>query len=154
MGLLMFPTQVFLDGSLYRDRAARANVSTVHLPDDRAAEIPLALYWERDDVPRFTPTRVDATVTAPVRCQQGAWIVVCPLCGLGAQYAAPSDPRFLCLHCLNEAVGGAWLRVVWPVSRSAIEAVLRQRQTANANWLPGETVKDLVAENTAHGIGA
>ena len=148
----MFPTQVFLDGALYRDRAARANVAHRQIPDDRAAEIPLAVYWERDDVPRFVPATVALTPVAEVRVQHAAWIVVCPLCGVGAQYAAPTDPRYFCLACLNEAVDGQWLAVEWPKQRAAIEAALRPRQTINANWLPGESVADLHAENRAHGL--
>lgn len=34
----------------------------------------------------------------------------------------------------------------------AIEAQLRPRMTENANWLPGESVADLVAENEMNGV--
>ncbi len=58
-----------------------------------------------------------------------------------------------CVRCDNAAAGGYWRPVVLPPDRAAIEAVLVLRpDVATRNWLPGETVGDLVAENIANGV--
>lgn len=79
-------------------------------------------------------------------------IIACE-CG-GAQLASRDDRRFFCVACLNEKQGGKWRPVTWPKKKDAdaIEAQLRPRMTENANWLPGESVADLVAENETNGV--
>jgi len=43
--------------------------------------------------------------------------------------------------------------VEFPEDRATIEAILLLRPNpANRNWLPGETLADLVLENVVHGI--
>lgn len=42
--------------------------------------------------------------------------------------------------------------VVFPPDRWIIEAVLADRPPENRNWLPGETIQDLVYENLDHGV--
>lgn len=42
--------------------------------------------------------------------------------------------------------------VIWPPDPQAIEAILGMRPvTRTQNWLPGEALEDLLAENAAHG---
>jgi hypothetical protein len=84
----------------------------------------------------------------------GRWIVRCPACG-GAEMVDPSDPRFFCLSCHNEAHGGKWLPVKLPSAshRSKLEAELLKRpRSPNRNWLPGETLKQLQGDNTRMGV--
>jgi hypothetical protein len=77
---------------------------------------------------------------------QPRWMADCPRpCG-GAEVVSPDSP-FLCGSC------GATCAVVWPAERDDIEAVLAARpDPMTRNWSPGETVRDLIAENRAHGI--
>lgn len=145
----MLPGQKFMDASVAL--AEKAALQGHLLPPDRHAELTPHLHWGRQDVQPFLPTAMSNEQTF-ARCEQGRWIVDCPYCA-GAQFAARDDPRFFCVSCLNERAGARWLRVVWPKDVGGIEAVLRERLTENANWVPGETVADLRAENTEHGLG-
>jgi hypothetical protein len=98
------------------------------------------------------------------RLEAERWLVDCPLpdprrddapCG-GAQFWTPSDPRFLCCSCGNDAVGGQWLDVIGPDpgQRAAIEAALLDRpQRQRRSWMPGESIEFLRAE-TEMGRGA
>lgn len=84
----------------------------------------------------------------------GRWIALCPLCG-GAENVTADDPVFYCLSCGNERIDGRLMPAVFPdeAERREIEAALEKRQRLNQNWLPGETVIKLVAENKAHSAG-
>lgn len=65
------------------------------------------------------PSGVDASRTAYARLDHGRWIVQCPECS-SAQLAASTDPRFYCIECGNSGTG-AWLPVIWPDDRLAVE---------------------------------
>lgn len=87
--------------------------------------------------------------TVPAEVNHGRWIVKCPAprCE-GAQLASEGDPRFFCVDCLFEELpSSGWLRVVWPKDRQGIEAALAPRRPPFRNWLPHETVEDLLREN-------
>lgn len=94
--------------------------------------------------PTWEPRRAAGKIAA--RVNHGRWIVECPQdrCG-GAQLASQIDLRFVCVEC-----GAGPYKVVWPKTRAAIEEALEPRPEANRNWHPGETVKDLHAENAGH----
>ena len=78
----------------------------------------------------------------------GRWLVHCPFPGCnGAQYASAHDARFWCVDCDNKAVGGQWIKVLWPDSVDDIEQALLHRPTEAQHWLTGETVQDLVDQN-------
>ena len=80
------------------------------------------------------------------RVEHGRWLVDCPFCK-SADLADDDDPRFFCLDCRNEEAGGLWLPVQWPRERKEIEdALLDRKHTINRNWLPHETVIDLLAQ--------
>lgn len=108
-------------------------------------------YWEA--FPRFgMPEGMDKTHTMPAEIRQGRWIVDCPWC-TSCQMASEEDHRFFCTHCSNGAVGGKWIGVIWPDDREEIEAVVGRRPNPkNRNFLPGETVVDLRAENLLYGV--
>lgn len=87
-----------------------------------------------------------AALTAEV--DQGRWVVRCPDCA-GAELMADSG-LFFCCNCRNQAVGHAYRRVTPPskTQRAQIEAALLARpEPENRNWLPSESVADLLAEN-------
>ncbi len=55
------------------------------------------------------------------------------------------------LHCAN---CGQLSRVQFPSEADQIEEVLSMRPVPETrNWMPGETLADLTAENEAHGVG-
>ena len=77
----------------------------------------------------------------------GLWITRCPLCPsaehLGGQ-GFRTETKFECSEC------GAKAEVVWPPERHEIELALVDRPKANQNWILGEPVRALIAENRAH----
>ena len=88
----------------------------------------------------------------PAIVNANRWIVECPVCN-GAEFAWKEWPLFLCATCWNGANGYAFRPVVFPDDVEAIERVLMARPVPDRrNWLPGESVADLMAENEAHGL--
>lgn len=86
----------------------------------------------------------------------GRWLASCPMQGCNAAYIVSSaDPMLFCAEC-----GGGWWRVVFPLDKRAIEEQLLKRpgksnpfaDVETRNWIPGETVEDLVRENLSRGI--
>lgn len=78
----------------------------------------------------------------------GRWVVRCPRCP-SALDGVPGDPAFRCWEC------GATAAVDWPpeATVAGVERLLLMRpDVTTRNWLPGETLIDLVVENAAHGI--
>lgn len=128
--------------------------------------------WQRDDYMAFVgrnymrngfgalpAVAISGDVYAEVN--QGRWIVQCPAAGCGgAMVVTTTTPIYMCVDCANAGNGGQWYQVVFPdaVELVAIERELLKRparmpaQAVNRNWKPGETVDDLIAENTARGI--
>ena len=84
--------------------------------------------------------RLDAYVN------HGRWVVDCPAAGCaGAELASDVRP-FVCASC-----GEGPYQTRFPTERAAIEAALESRPVEAQNWLPGETVADLEAENEVNG---
>lgn len=71
------------------------------------------------------------------------WVADCPACH-GGIACWPANHRGACLDC------GRIYQIDFPRDRQRIEAALIQRPTRNRNWLPGETVDQLIAENIEH----
>lgn len=86
-----------------------------------------------------------AATAVKVYANHGRWVVECPDCH-SAQMACVTDRRFMCEVCANVTVGGMWRPVTWPEERIEIDEILSARPLGNQNWLPGETVADLLAE--------
>jgi len=86
-----------------------------------------------------------------VYANQGRWIAECPDCR-GAQMACATDLRFMCHCCGNIGNSGHWRPLMWPRNVARIEKILHYRPLYNQNWVPGETVTYLVAENLEHGV--
>lgn len=76
---------------------------------------------------------------------------MCPFCA-GAQVIEPGEP-FCCVDCVMSGNEGYSMDVVYPEERAEIERILMLRPNPlNRNWLPHETIADLIAENLEHGI--
>jgi hypothetical protein len=105
--------------------------------------------WSAVDLPPWKKLHAGQFVgTVEARVEHGRWLVDCPVDGCaGAQLASDSDRRFVCVEC---AAGP--FEVEWPLDRDEIEAALNVRPAPNRNWLPGETVADLLAENAERGV--
>lgn len=83
----------------------------------------------------------------PARVNHGRWITDCPNCKGGA-FTHPDWKLACCGEC-----GCVMRRVEFPVAVAAIEVVLLARPTRDVqNWLPDETVADLLRENAEHGV--
>lgn len=121
--------------------------------DDRGAEWVPAAYWLAPVPFRDVADQPTAPASEAVELygNEDRWIAECPTCH-GAQIACRTDHRFMCNECANVAIGGMWRPVVWPQNARAIEAILDQRPRVNRNWLPGESLEDLRAENAARGL--
>ncbi len=81
---------------------------------------------------------------------QGRWIVNCP-CG-GAEYVDLENQVFMCCSCWNRDRNHQWVKVRMPRFREQIESELVKRPGRNRFWKPGETLKQLRAENAKHGV--
>lgn len=82
----------------------------------------------------------------------GRWVVECEC--HGAQRVDFNHPVYFCLSCENRAFGGRMRPIIIPENYKEIEAALLLRpDETTRNWLPGETVADLLHENEQHGIG-
>jgi len=79
----------------------------------------------------------------------GRWIAKCPFCA-GAELAM--GDAFFCQSCKMVVNGGRPISLNWPAARASIEHLLGKRPLANRNWLPGESVDMLRAENLMHGL--
>jgi ribosomal protein L37AE/L43A len=114
---------------------------------DTAAQM-AALHWQAPTplLEALNARLGPKSVAVEVYANQGRWIVECPDCR-GAQLASVADPRFMCNCCGNVQIGGVYRPVVWPKAREQVEGLLADRPRENQNWRPGETVKQLRAEN-------
>lgn len=81
----------------------------------------------------------------------GRWIVRCP-----APYCTNAiqvgrwEPVF---RCLGAGACGWSTELIWPADPEGIETLLMMRpDMTTRNWLPGETLQQLLVENTQHGV--
>lgn len=125
------------------------------VPENRGAEWAIRQFWHGPglaDKAIAEAKKPAAGTEIEVYANEGRWVVECPDCH-SAQLACRTDPRFLCVECGNIAVEGRWRSVVWPSDVAGVEAALEQRDDAvNQNWVPGETVDDLLEENLENGV--
>jgi hypothetical protein len=67
----------------------------------------------------------------------------------GALILRPGTPAFDCPTC-----GSAW-EVIWPSEATChgiVRLLMMRPDPQNRNWMPGETLIDLMVENGQHGI--
>lgn len=86
-----------------------------------------------------------------IEANHGRWVARCPRPWCTNAIALnPGDTQF---ECAAADGCGQVADVIWPPDPAAIEALLLMRPVpATRNWLPGETLADLIAENAAHGV--
>lgn len=87
---------------------------------------------------------------AYAEANHGRWIAQCPapFCSSAMQIVIGQD-AFL---CGGNGGCGATAPLVWPADPDGIQALLLMRPVpATRNWLPGETLEQLIAENAEHG---
>jgi len=104
----------------------------------------------KNRVPIPAPDHCEGEVYAELH--RGLWIARCPEESCSCAWAVTSvAPRFFCGEC-----GAGWFTVVFPPNKAAIirEVMKRpipRRGLLHANWVPGETMKQLRAETLAQG---
>lgn len=76
----------------------------------------------------------------------GSWVVPCPECTSGVT----TGNRWNEARCFG--CGAVFDGVQWPKDKMAIEKVVMKRPLKNRNWVPGEEVAHLIAENVEHGL--
>lgn len=87
----------------------------------------------------------------------GRWLIQCPTCPQRVPAHTPAGGRvelFRCPLCHNSAAGKRPFPVLWPSRAQAdrIAMVLRCRPDPQTrNWVPGESLHMLCAENIQHG---
>ena len=80
---------------------------------------------------------------------RSSWAVNCPFCK-GSQVIEPGD-LFFCVDCLMLGNEGYAMKVWFPKERKMIEKILMYRPDPQTrNWLIGETLDQLRAENVEH----
>jgi len=78
----------------------------------------------------------------------GRWIVRCPVC-MSAEEVVYGEKKF---RCRDEYGGCGHVETIsYPSERAEIEDALSERAKQNRNWVPGESVAALHAENIEHG---
>lgn len=96
-------------------------------------------------------TLIHQAVQVPVYANWGRWVANCPVCE-SAEHVYANETAVQC----NPAASGCgiMLELVWPTFREGVERLLMMRPAPKTrNWLPGESLHDLLAENVEHGIG-
>lgn len=89
---------------------------------------------------------------------RGLWVANCPnRPSCGGTVAVTYGHPMLCPYCCNVDIEGWWRPIIWPPpdERGHIEELLSRRPFPETrNWMPGETLERLRAENRAHGVAA
>jgi hypothetical protein len=99
----------------------------------------------------MTDLVVSGAVTAVAEANHGRWIAKCPrpFC-TNAMQVWPGQHDFQCLGADSCDIAAD---LTWPPDPEAIEQLLMMRPAvATRNWLPGETLQQLVAENAERGL--
>ena len=84
---------------------------------------------------------------------RSSWRVKCPFCA-GSVFYEPGYP-FFCPDCVMGQNGGYAMAVLMPApeERQIIEQLLLDRpDPLTRNWLLGESIHQLLRENTEHGL--
>jgi len=82
---------------------------------------------------------------------RSAWVVSCPFCR-NAQVAEFGEP-FFCVDCVMQGNGFKAMGIIFPENIDKIERILLKRPDPNTrNWLLGETIEQLIAENIDHEV--
>lgn len=97
----------------------------------------------------ITRIKINDSMMLKARINHGRWIVDCPYCE-GAEAAWKEEKLFLCMSCWNNGTN-EFIPVEFPDEIEDIESELSKRvKVENQNWVQGETMIKLKAENEAH----
>lgn len=89
--------------------------------------------WGRRDGDVPTPNEpLDGDLIVPAQVSARQWMAICPVCVDSATAVSATHALFFCLHCLNAASDGRWLRVAFPSDLADVEA--RVSQSATESW--------------------
>jgi hypothetical protein len=78
----------------------------------------------------------------------GRWLARCPVCSNGI-LADPDWEEAVCFECGNDYV----ITAPPPQDVNEIERLLLKRpKVGTQNWIPGETLEELEADNRNHGV--
>ncbi len=91
-------------------------------------------FWESQTILKQTTRKAYAYVNG------GRWVADCPVCN-GGIACWTENPDGACLDCGNV------FKIGFPDDIEQVEAALEKRPTPRQNWLPGETIDMLNAEN-------
>jgi hypothetical protein len=81
----------------------------------------------------------------------GRWIAKCP--GPWCDNAMGLERGQAVFVCAGPDSCGFTTDIVWPPDPAAIEMLLEMRPANKVrNWVPGETLENLIAENAVHGV--
>ena len=87
-------------------------------------------------------------MTAAVYHNHGRWVANCPADQCSEAHAVTPGDGFMCVNC------GMVSKLGWPLNMEQLTRTLSLRSVPETrNWLPGETLDDLVAENLEHKVG-
>lgn len=95
---------------------------------------------------------------SPVFLNWGRWVVQCPSNDCVAAEKLDAGATAVVCRCTDQQVCAhgphcsTIIEPVWPANPDVIEATVAARRIEHRNWLPGETLDDLLAENAAHGV--
>lgn len=115
---------------------------------------PLRRMAERANVRLPRAIEVAAVEPLPAFIAQDRWVVDCP-CGGNRSMVWGETPLLMCPACWNGLALGRWRTVRFPLEAAEIVAALNARPLPRSrNWIPTETVADLLAENEREGLAA
>lgn len=81
----------------------------------------------------------------------GRWIVKCPVSWCDNAMQVERGQLDFCCAGLDSC--GCLAEITWPADPAAIEMLLEMRPAKKTrNWVPGESLEDLIAENAIHGV--
>lgn len=99
------------------------------------------------------PPGATALPVAHAFVNAGRWMTQCPFgCG-SAQVISETDRFWYCVTCANYSANGHSIPIMWPAADFciALEDLLIERPAIFQNWVPGETLEQIQAENIARG---
>ena len=124
-----------MTGHRYHDTVSEVEAAWVRYGQKRPAG------WEGRTVLLRMPDPLTCYASA------GRWVADCPECN-GGIACWKDNPQGACLSCGR--IYPIRFPKGWETAGRLLDDRPKQRQR---NWLPGEPVSHLAAENTAHGIG-
>lgn len=115
----------------------------------------VSTYAKTANIPRRPSVVADDLTPVDAQIVAGRLVAKCPAEGCdGLEIVWFGRPLLWCVTCRNATWEGFWLPVRIPklTVLALIDQALAVRPEPHRNWVPGETVEALIAENEAHGL--